>query len=122
MHVVSNRNCLKMIYINNIDGLCLVETGSEGLIIKQYVTQKIKGVPIKSSQKVLRGLGNKETQPVGYFIAEVTVDNIDMSHDALLGYDFHDWASFWQFNNYFKAVSGICEVISAFMSLRGNKR
>lgn len=60
----------------------------------------MQGIDIKISQKVLRGLENKETQPVRYFWSEGNVDEIktehkilevcytDMSLDALLDLDF----------------------------------
>lgn len=49
MHIDSGlMNAPKMIYINNVAVLFLVETGSELSIIKQHVTQKRKEVDIKS--------------------------------------------------------------------------
>jgi len=83
-----------------VEGECLVDTGSDVSILRKFIFNNIKNVILERCASKLRGLGKKITYPVGYFLAEVAVDQAmkphkfvvvedeDIEYDALLGFDF----------------------------------
>ncbi|XP_070144931.1 uncharacterized protein [Drosophila kikkawai] len=91
---------MKKVTINDVEVECLVNTGADVSILRNYIFKKIPNVVLVRSASKLRGLGKKITCPVGYFLAEVAVDkemtphkfvvveDEDIEYDALLGFDF----------------------------------
>jgi len=100
VQVVRSASRLKNVSINHVEGECLVDTGSDVSILRKFIFNNIKNVILERCASKLRGLGKKITYPVGYFLAEVAVDQAmkphkfvvvedeDIEYDALLGFDF----------------------------------
>lgn len=77
-----------------------MDTGADITILKKNVFDKIGRCSLQKCVAHLCGLGNKITRPIGYFVAQVMVDDIqtlqkfvvvadrDIAYDALLGFDF----------------------------------
>nr|XP_036677706.1 uncharacterized protein LOC118878788 [Drosophila suzukii] len=100
VQVVRSAGRMKMVSINHVEVECLVDTGADVSILRKYIFNKIPNDILERCASKLRGLGNKITCPVGYFLTEVAVDqemtphkfvvveDEDIEYDALLGFDF----------------------------------
>jgi len=71
---------MKKVSINHVEMESLVDTGAYVSILRKYIFNKIPNVILERCASKLRRLGKKITCPVGYFLAEVAVDQETTPH------------------------------------------